>query len=407
MNVASLNRRIKSHGLEVITAFCLFSNLYSYTFPLWLYYAGLVLMAFRFLRSNVHYYPKHTLYVWLFIVILASSVINFAVDVRLGIFAAILALSTPAFSSPEWHQYKVRLLKTIFVGFAVTVVVSEYAYHMGINYQVIYNMMGIGMEDTAYDEFSGFARHPMWNSAAAAMSAIFFAFLYFRNEYKKKWVGWFYLFMFAASIHITLLSASRAAFASSMVASVLLLFWVSSHPRLIIQRALIIGVLGYALYPFFSHSATRMMVKQETQTESGETSRSKLWAQRKREFLSSPVYGVGFGVHGTGLRAKVGRNESGSGWFSVLAQSGIIGFVLLLTVWFRAWSPARRLRHDSWYLLFLAAFVFFSVHSVVEGYMYQGGWYMCVICWMVVGVLSEEKYEKYSQRLTREKTMKT
>ncbi len=390
---------IKKHWYEALITFCLFSNLYPYTFPSWLYYIGIALIGWKFMRSHVKYQAKYSLYVWFIVVVLLSTVINFALDLRLVLFTAIILFTAPVFSSPEWHTFKKGLLKMIFIGFAITVVLSEYAYYRGINYQVIYNMGGVGFEDIENDEFSGFAKFPMWNSAAAAMGAIFFAFLYFRRNYAKKWMRWFYLLMFGVSIHVTLLSASRSATAASMLACALLLLWTSPNIRRSIRNVSLVVVLGALLYPFFYHSATRMMQKQEVQNTTGKTSRDALWEQRKEEFLSSPIIGVGFSVHGTGYNAQIGRNESGSSWFSALAQTGIIGFSIMLILWLRAWTPARRLKHDFWNLLFLAAYVFFTFHSIVEGYMLQGGWYMCVICWLVAGVLTEEKSSKSNKKI--------
>ena len=143
-------------------------------------------------------------------------------------------------------------------------------------------------------------------------------------------------------------------------------------------------------------SATRMLQKQETQEETGVTSRDLLWAQRMAEFNSSPIYGVGFAVQGTDEDQTVGRGESGSSWLSILAQTGVIGFVIALILWCKSFTRLRHIRYDSENVLAYALFLFFTVHSILEGYMFQGGWYMCVICWLTVAVVTEARmYRKY------------
>ena len=42
-------------------------------------------------------------------------------------------------------------------------------------------------------------------------------------------------------------------------------------------------------------------------------------------------------------------------------------------------------------MVIYAAYFFFIVHSIVEGYMFQGGWYLCFIFWLVIGLLIENK----------------
>ena len=52
---------------------------------------------------------------------------------------------------------------------------------------------------------------------------------------------------------------------------------------------------------------------------------------------------------------------------------------------------------DSNTILFYVAFVFMSIHSIFEGYMFQAGWYLCLIIWFVIGLMIEHKmmYRKY------------
>ena len=42
-------------------------------------------------------------------------------------------------------------------------------------------------------------------------------------------------------------------------------------------------------------------------------------------------------------------------------------------------------------ILIYSSFVFFSIHSIVEGYMFQGGWYLCLVIWLIIGFMIEHK----------------
>lgn len=125
--------------------------------------------------------------------------------------------------------------------------------------------------------------------------------------------------------------------------------------------------------------------------EKGTTSRTRLWNDRVEEFESSPIWGVGFGVAGIGDDAKVGRVETGSGWLTVLSQTGIIGFILVLLSVKKAFLPLSVLREDDKLTLFSIVLFYFCIHSLFEAYMFQAGWYLCLIFWMLVGVLDDSK----------------
>lgn len=117
------------------------------------------------------------------------------------------------------------------------------------------------------------------------------------------------------------------------------------------------------------------------------------------EFRSSPIFGIGFAAHGVGANKQVGRNESGGSFISVLAQAGIIGLVFVLVIWLSAIMLPHAVGHNPNMIMIYAAFAFMSVHSIIEGYMFQAGWYLCLIIWLIVGVMIEHKRlkNKYPQ----------
>lgn len=387
---------IKENWFELVITFCLFSNLYPYSLPSYLYFVGIVLMLYKMMRYKVGFVGRNAVYVLFICVILLSTIINMVFDIRPLLYIAILFVSAPFVTSVRWHLYKKKLMHNIFIGFACTVVLSLIAKAMGVNYQVTLRL-GESMElYGGVDEFSGFAKFPMWNSAAAAVSMLYFAYLLFRNGDGKYKARLFYVAMFLASMYVCLISASRSAFGLAAILSVVLLKWLSPNFGKVAKYVVVFGIIGVLSFPFFMSSAERMIQKQETQKETGMTSRDILWSQRMAEFRSSPVYGVGFAVQGVGDNQIVGRGESGSSWLAILAQTGIVGFFLALILWCNTFTRVSLIRYAPENILIYVLFLFFTVHSILEGYMFQGGWYMCVICWMTVGIVTEAKmYRKY------------
>ena len=351
---------------------------------------------YKMTRYQVKFVNKNVIYVFFILAIWLSTIINVVFDLRPILYTLILIVAAPFITGVKWHLYKKKLLHNIFIGFACTVVASLVAKFQGVNYQVTKRLGESMIRYGGVDEFSGYAKFPMWNSAAAAVSMLYFAYLLFREGEKKRWTRIFYIVMFLASMYVCIISASRSAFGLAVILSVALLKWLSPNFGKLTKYVVVFGVIGVLSFPFFMDSAQRMLKKQETQEKTGVTSRDVLWAQRMAEFESSPIYGVGFAVHGIDENQIVGRDESGSSWLAILAQTGIIGFVIALILWCKTFTRLRNIRYDSENVLIYALFLFFIVHSILEGYMFQGGWYMCVICWLTVAVVTEAKmYRKY------------
>lgn len=391
----TIKKYYRNNKMELLITFCIFSNLYPYNIPTFVYYIGLALLAFKMSRNKVHLESKYAIYIVFLALVWLSSIVNMVIDLRLILFTAILVMCGPFITSLRWHLFKKKLMYNFVIGFATTVVISLIAKVKGVNNQLLRFGGESMMQYGGVDEFSGYAKFPMWNSAAAAISIILFAYLLFRNKGKSTKYQYILLFMLLASIYVCLLSASRSAFGLAVLASGLLFYWLSFNVKAIVKYAVIFGVIGILSLPFFMKGATRMMMKQEAQESTGMTSRDFLWNRRMAEFNSSPIFGVGYAVNGVGADRRIGRDESGGSWIAILAQTGVVGFAVALILWLRTFTPVKKVKYDPEYVLAYAIFCFFTVHTILEGYMFQGGWYMCVICWTCVGLLSEaQMYRK-------------
>lgn len=192
---------------------------------------------------------------------------------------------------------------------------------------------------------------------------------------------------------MTMISGSRSAFLAAMGATCVALYILVKNKGRLMKYVIGSAVVTIALSPVFLSRETigAMMAKHEYQEQVGRTSRDALWTERMEEFRSSPLIGVGFGAHGVGDKKEVSRVETGGGWISILAQTGIIGLILALSIILKAFTPIREIRKDHSMICIYAVYFFFIVHSVVEGYMFQGGWYLCLVFWMVIGLLIENK----------------
>ena len=241
----TIKRYYRNNKIELLITFCIFSNLYPYNIPTFVYYIGLAFLAFKMSRNKVRFESKYAIYVVFLAVVWLSSIVNMAVDLRLILFTAILVMCGPFITSLRWHLFKKKLMYNFVIGFAATVIISLIAKVKGVNNQLLRFGGESAMQYGGVDEFSGYAKFPMWNSAAAAMSVILFAYLLFRNKEKSAKYQYIFLFMLLASIYVCLLSASRSAFGLAVLASGLLFYWLSFNVKAIVKYAVIFGVICF------------------------------------------------------------------------------------------------------------------------------------------------------------------
>lgn len=378
---------IKQHKFEYLITFFVFTNLFPDWFPQFAYYIAFALILYKMSKFKLQSCSKTTLY-YVFIVFLwLSTMINMVLDLRLVLFSVILFMTAPRLSI-QWHLYKVKLMYCIFSGFGIATIANLYAKFAGINHSYL-DRFSLAMGRVS--EFSGFCSHPMWTSCAAAFSTLFFVSMAFRDNLKKKSLKYFYFAMILASLYVTMIGASRSAFFLSLACSVLII-WMQSKKIAVVKNLAIVGVAAVIFAPFLMKNSQAMMNKKnglEITTEN--TSRDELWGQRMEEFKSSPIWGIGFAAHGIGAYKQVGRNESGGSFISVLAQAGIIGIIFVLLIWVAAIMIPKAIGIDYNNILFYASFVFMSIHSILEGYMFQAGWYLCLIIWFIIGLMIEHK----------------
>lgn len=378
----------QENNYELITTFFIFTNLFPAWFPQWMYYIAFVLIALKFGKFEKETHPKAGLFLGLIAFLWLTTLVNNMLDLRLVIFSVILYMFRPT-GSIELHQYKKKLMKNIYWGFGIVTLANTYAKWAGINMKQGATWMEA---NRGFSEFSGFASHSMWTSCAAAISTTFFVSLAFRRSEMSKWQKYACYGMILVSLYITMISASRSSFFLALACSALVIWMQTEKFTSLMRNALIVGFAALFFAPILMDNAAAMLNKKNAlEITTKNTSRDALWTERMTEFESSPIIGIGFAAHGVGANKKVSRNESGGGFISVLAQTGIIGILFIALIWMAATIMPGNVGNDPDIILIYSSFVFFSIHSIVEGYMFQGGWYLCLIIWLIIGFMIEQK----------------
>lgn len=381
----NLKLYIKEYKWELILTICMFSNLYQ-QLPIWLYYIDWIAFIFAIQKFHAKSAGPRTRLTWSMIVLICfTTVLSGIIEYRFAMMCLLLYI-TLATTSYEFYQFKVRFLFVSMIGYVFTAFLNFYAHLAGIN-------MRSWSSTSAMIDFSGFTWHGLWLGAACGIANIYilYKFYHFYREGRKS-LSFIYLGVLFISILVTVWAGSRSALAASVLGMGCLLMLITENMGNSIKLLIGFGVLAMLLMPFFEENAERIISKQTYQEKIGKSSRDKLWSERIEEFQSSPLIGVGFGVFGVGDKTHGGRTESGSGWLSVLSQTGIIGFLIIVLIMKRAIYPISELRENERLAFLTCLLAFLASLTVFEGYLFQSGWYLCLVTWLIVSILDDYRY---------------
>jgi len=117
--------------------------------------------------------------------------------------------------------------------------------------------------------------------------------------------------------------------------------------------------------------------------------RGQLWDFRISEFQSSPVLGIGFQQQRLSREDSIeGFIEPGSGYLAILSMTGTvgaIGFVGLVVTMISSLYTRNSAIPGKYKDLLRGWTAFFSLHLVIEGYIFACGSLLCFLFWLTVG----------------------
>lgn len=375
---------------ELILTICLFSNLYP-QLPGYLYYVSVAGVAMAMYRLKARRTGRTGLALALVFFLLLSSLFAGSLNAKAISIAALLFIAL-AYSSEEFYRFKYTFMYISLLAYALTSIINFYAKRAGINF---YDDVMISRWGSTNGEFSGYTCHPMWLSAACGIGTIFFVYamiaMYKRGNKKATYLlGAVSL----ASIWITMQGGSRSASGISVLCCLFLIlnaFESATQKKKLLIPIIFVGLLTIPTMVTDNAQFARKQGGLALVDDRGQSSRSLLWAARITEFESSPIFGVGPGVIKVQPMGYENSTETGSGWLTALAQTGIIGFVLVCMMVYKARLPKYVLKTDSTVALMEAVMLYLCLHSLFEAYMFQVGWYMCFVFWLLVSILDDYK----------------
>lgn len=233
------------------------------------------------------------------------------------------------------------------------------------------------------------------------------------------------LISIVSAISMMAMASSRMGLVCTIISVLFVLFKLNRDKIKKIISAFIFFIVGLFLVSHFLGDKFKfMMQKNGNQIEDiNINSREEMWNSRIKEFKESPIYGIGFGFmkYGWGnadAEKTGGRIESGSGWMSVISQTGILGaicmFLMVIPNIIFILKNKSTSYCSAWYS---GMCVMFVLQPITEAYITTVGAVLCCLFWLNYGVIDSfrkgilkesdldlsmySKYKLFDKRLLR------
>jgi len=324
-----------------------------------------------------------------FTIILAQPAPVFKSWDRYMLFALLFLISSPVLQSDYSRKFRASAFLYVIIVSTLLSIGSFIGYFLGINFctnegDYIVDYVGVA------GHFSGLTRQSMFLGPLSGISSVFLFYKYLSSK-KKLW-----LLFFVPCMGSMFFASSRGAFLATIAGLLTVLYYFVNNKREFIKRLTISLLIIGITFPLWKTVTFALQDKQNI--HKGETelfdSRSGKVEQRFEEFVSSPIWGVGFSAIDANGKDPYNRNtgtvEPGSSWLAVLSMSGLIGFILFSILFKESFVIVRKVPQKA---CLTGILMFYAVHMLVEGYIFAAGNPNAFIVWLVIGCCYDVKNE--------------
>lgn len=299
-------------------------------------------------------------------------------------FTLNIALLSPLITSDEFRKFRESVYSFAKYGLSIILIASFFAYFLGIN------LADKTHEDT-YWAFGGITSQSMILAPCCALCLIDSIWsLLFRDLTKIKKT--FFIFQTLAAIWLLLVAGSRGSLIGSLLAIAIVLYYYGNAT--FIMRGVVVFMIALCLIPSSVVDQATYTIQRKQQSaefnNSATSSRDEKWNARTAEFIENPIWGVGFTSQTNftsdddiAFITSTGGLEPGSSWLSILAMTGLTGFVPLLLFFGgqgkKLWAFCK---HDILSVNAFAIWGFFIIHGTIEGWIFYAGNFIFFLFWL-------------------------
>ena len=350
-------------------------------------YAMLIIASIICLRHGGDFDRLSTAFI-LFIpvaLVLASPAPVFKSWSRYVLFAILYIAVSPLARNEYSRKFRLSVLKmTIIICIALSCI-SFVCYFLGVNMmRSNYDGSELNYMVNTAGTFGGITAHSMLLGPISGIATIACSYLAM-NQDKRYWI------LAAMCAGSMLFAASRSSLLATLCGEMALFYFSTESIGKNTKRILTVGTILFFTYPVWNGAMAGVIAKNQGSMSSGinTSSRADKWSIRIEEWESSPIYGVGFCA--VSEKDDVGSDgiiEPGSSWLAVLSMTGIMGFILFFSMFYRA--VRNSLRHRTPYgALIGSVLILLGVHMFAEGHVFSGGSYLCLCVWLGIGCATD------------------
>lgn len=255
---------------------------------------------------------------------------------------------------------------------------------------LIYCIYPSAMITTRGHLYGGMTLHSMQMGPIAGLSTIYLTYKFLITKQDKGLRDkMFYIVGICISLLSCILAGSRSAILSMIISGIVCLYLYYRNDMAMFFKIIICVIVILAITSPLWWSYTEAVQAKIAISESRGgliTARSFSWKARMEEFLQNPFIGCGFAtVVGTlSERGNEGMVEPGNGWLFILSSTGIVSFILFVTMYIRyVVMLVKDAFNES--ILLVSSLVFIGLHLNAEGYTLSSGIFLFYYLWLSIG----------------------
>lgn len=304
---------------------------------------------------------------------------------RLILFTLLLLSFSPLLQSDGAREFRAKVFVMILWGAVLISIISFCCYFLGINY------MRIDGSSYLLNKAGTFGGITTQSMALGPISGIATLFMTYQALDTSKKIYWLCAALCAATV---LFAASRSAFIATILGELVLFYTYSSTKTAVLKRMVPIVVVLCASYPLWNSALEGLQKKNHSELSNGIdiASRANKWDARIEEFKDSPLIGIGFVTVSDRDYYDInsGIVEPGSSWLAILSMTGIIGFTVFCSLYFRGLHRSMR-NSNRGNRMVGCILIFLGVHMIAEGHIFSAGAFLCFMVWITIGVATDSR----------------
>lgn len=355
------------------------------------YYPMIFILAYYCLQNKRRVSKVHVAYL---IVCFLSIILNpipayYQTPIRFAFFILLLASFSNLLNSRKLALMRLHLFHIFSILSVVLVTINYIFFSAGL----------VSNKQIEKFQESGLFTGSTANNEMGLLGAISIMFIIaFGSKFYKRFSVIEKVFMLGClicAISMMAMASSRMGLICTILSVVFVLYRLNSKSFFKLCAASVILIVGmYITANLLGDKFRLMLAKNDNQLEKIDVhSRDQMWQARMTEFKESPLYGVGFAYMkygwGQGMaKANKGRIETGSGWMSVLSQTGALGALCMLIMVLPNILFLIKQRSTSYCSAWYSGMcIMFIMQPITEAYITTIGAVLCCLFWLNYSVI--------------------